>query len=170
MKRSGRTLKQRLYGLKHLSTRLKRARHFRGHGVHSPFVYDVVRKVFMQRVLVATRRDLYEALKGCGIAARRCVQLQNLVEHCGYERWCIDKREACDILVCTLATTDDNLMSYADYARENGLTLCIMDPYNNANRWEVCRTIVAEHRSTTVDNRAYLLVFNNHLPKQVFVL
>jgi hypothetical protein len=45
-----------------------------------------------------------------------------------------------------------------------------MDPYNNANRWRVCKEIVEQHRSTTVDNRAYLLVFNNHLPKQGFTL
>ena len=78
--------------------------------------------------------------------------------------------EECDIVVCTLDTTYEHLQEYVEYAREHKLTLCIMDPYNNANRWEVCRAIVEQHRSTTVDNRAYLLVFNNHLPKQVFVL
>lgn len=170
MKRSGRTLKARLYGLKHLSSRIKRARFFRGHGVHSPYVYNIVRKVFMQCKLVAQRDDLYEALKGCGVAERRCVQLQNLVEHCGYDEWKIDTIEACDFLVCTLATNYAMLQPYVDYAREHGITLCIMDPYNNANRWEVCRSIVENHPSTTVDNRAYLLVFNNHLPKQVFIL
>jgi hypothetical protein len=170
MKKSGRTLKARLYGLKHLSSRLKRARHFRGHGVHSPYVYNIVRKVFMQRNLVCDNRDLYTALKEHGVAERRCVQLQNLMAHCGYERWHMDSMEACDLLICTMATPYDQLLAYANYARENRLTLCIMEPYNNANRWDVCRTIVAEHPSTTVDNRAYLLVFNNHLPKQVFVL
>ena len=170
MKRSGRTLKQRLYGLKHLSSRIKRARHFRGHGVHSPYVYDIVRKVFMQSKLVSERHDLYAALREHDSAERRCVQLQNLVAHCRYEAWTIDNMEECHFIVCTLDTTFDRLQAYVDYAREHKLTLCIMDPYNNAQRWDVCRTIVAEHRSTTVDNRAYLLVFNNHLPKQVFVL
>jgi len=32
----------------------------------------------------------------------------------------------------------------------------------------LCRQIVAAHRSTTVDNRGYLLIFNNNLPKQHF--
>lgn len=170
MKRSGRTLKQRLYGLRHLPTQLRRARHFRGHGVHSPYVYNIVRKIFMQSKLVADTRDLYDALLARGEAERRCVQLQNLVAHCKYHSWRIDAMEECDIIVCTLNTTYDHLQEYVAYARERKLTLCIMDPYNNANRWEVCRTIVEQHRSTTVDNRAYLLVFNNHLPKQVFVL
>jgi hypothetical protein len=170
MKKSGRTLKARLYGLKHLSSRLKRARHFRGHGVHSPYVYDIVRKVFMQSKLVSPRIDLYTALREHGVAERRSVQLQNLVAHCGYETWQLDSMEVCHFILCTMATPYDQLQAYAAYARENRLTLCILDPYNNAERWDACRTIVAEHRSTTVDNRAYLLVFNNHLPKQVFVL
>ena len=170
MKRSGRTLKARLYGLKHLPSRIRRARHFRGHGVHSPYVDNIVRKVFMQSKLVCECRDLYAALKSRAVAERRCVELQNLVAHCGYQSWRIDTVEACDFIVCTLDTTYDALQSYVEYAREHGVTLCILDPYNNASRWEVCRTIVENHPSTTVDKRAYLLVFNNHLPKQVFVL
>jgi hypothetical protein len=78
--------------------------------------------------------------------------------------------EHCDMVVCTLGVTYEHLEEYAAFAREQRLTLCIMSPYDNANRWAVCRKIVEEHRSTTVDNRAYLLVFNNHLPKQKFVL
>lgn len=167
MKRSGRTLRQRL---KLLTEQLYRARHFRGHGVHSPYVYDIVRKVFMQSKLFATSTDLHDALRERGIAARRCVQLQNLVEHCGYDSWRLDTMEDCRFVVCTLDTTYEHLAEYAAYAREHGITLCIMDPYNNANRWRVCKDIIDEHPSTTVDNRAYLLVFNNHLPRQRFTL
>lgn len=170
MKKSGRTLKQRLYGLKHLPHHLRRARHFRGHGVHSPYVYDIVRKVFMQSKLFASATDLHDALRERGIAARRCVQLQNLVAHCGYEAWSIDRMVDCRFVVCTLDTTYEHLADYAAYAREHGITLCIIDPYNNANRWRVCKEIIDAHPSTTVDNRAYLLVFNNHLPRQRFVL
>lgn len=170
MKRSGRTLKQRLYGLKHLPTQLRRARFFRGHGVHSPYVYNIVRKVFMQRELVSEHHDLYDALMALGVAKRRCIQLQNLVEHCGYDSWAIDAMEERSFVVATLDTTFEHLSAYAQFARERCITLCIMAPYNNANRWAVCREIVEEHPSTTVDNRAYLLVFNNHLPKQRFML
>lgn len=61
-----------------------RARYFRGHGVHSPFVYDLVRHVFMRAELLPGDRSLYEALLAVGIAERRAVQLQNLAIHCGY--------------------------------------------------------------------------------------
>ena len=170
MKRSGRTLKQRLYGFKLLAEQLHRARYFRGHGVHSPYVYNIVRKVFMQRRLFAETTDLYDALVARGIARRRAVQLQNLVAHCGYGTWRMDGMERCDFIVCTLAVDAAELARYAAFAREEGLTLCIMSPYKDSLRKAACRAMVDEHPSTTVDNRAYLLVFNNHLPKQKFVL
>jgi hypothetical protein len=69
-----------------------------------------------------------------------------------------------------MATTYEHLDDYVRYAQEGGITLCIMRPYNNANRWEVCHRVIDEHPSTTVDNRGYLLIFNNHLPKQRFRL
>ena len=167
MKRSGRTLRHRL---QLVAEQLYRARYFRGHGVHSPYVYSIVRKVFMQSRLTAHATDLHDALMAKGVAHRRCVQLQNLVAHCGYHSWKIDNMERCDFVVCTLAVASAELRDYAAYAREHGITLCIMSPYKCAERRDVCRAIVAEHPSTTVDNRAYLLVFNNHLPKQKFIL
>lgn len=171
MKRSGRTLKQRLYDLKHLPSRIRRARHFRGHGVHSPFVYGVVRQVFMRSTLIAEETPLYEALRGVDVAEKRAVQLQNLATHCGVEQWSIDDiKDGDGLVVVSLDTTYDHLEQYASKARESGAILCIMSPYYNAQRWEVCRKIVEQHCSTVVDNRAYLLLFNNHLPRQHYRL
>lgn len=170
MKRSGRSLKQRLQDISYLPSYLSRARHFRGHGVHSPFVYNVVRHVFMQKRLYNTASELYATLHDHGIAERRCVQLANLAEHCKYSCWCVDSKQEQEFIIVTLDTRYPELESYAEYAREHGATLCIMSPYNNRERWEVCHKIINAHPSTTVDNRAYLLIFNNHLPKQRFRL
>ena len=170
MKRSGRTLKQRLQDISYLPSYLSRARYFRGHGVHSPFVYDIVRKVFMQGKLQNTDSALYSALLSKGVAKRRAVQLANLAEHCGYDSWCIDTMEQKQMIILTLDTHYTELARYAEYAREKGATLCIVNPYNTRERLNVCLDIIDAHPSTTVDNRAYLLVFNNHLPKQRFRL
>ena len=171
MKRSGRTLKQRLYGLKHLPSYLRRARYFRGHGVHSPFVYSVVRNVFMRSTLMTAESPLYDALRGVDVAEKRAVQLQNLATHCAIEQWSIDAITEGDALVIlSLATSFEQLEEYALVARECGATLCIMSPYYNAQRWEVCRKLVEQHPSTVVDNRAYILLFNNHLPHQHYRL
>lgn len=124
----------------------------------------------MQKRLYNTASELYATLHNLGIAERRCVQLANLAQHCKYSRWCVDSKQEQEFIIVTLATRYHELEAYAEYAREHGATLCIMNPYNNRERWEACHRIIDAHPSTTVDNRAYLLIFNNHLPKQRFRL
>lgn len=171
MKRSGRTLKQRLYGLKHLSSRLRRARYFRGHGVHSPYIYNIVRQVFMRSTPISNDHALYDALQCKDIKHRRALQLQNLCTFCDYSSWSIDKlTENVSLLIATLDVAADHLAYYAQRATEIGATLCIIAPYHDATRWEACSAIIEAHHSTSVDNRGYLLLFNNHLPKQRFRL
>ena len=170
MKRSGRTLKQRLQDISYLPSYLSRARHFRGHGVHSPYVYNIVRKVFMQRKLQPEGQALHDALLALDVAKRRAVEIANLALHCNYPHWCIDTMGEGELIIATLNTRYPRLKEYADYALEHRATLCILNPYNNRDRWQVCHDIIEAHHSTTIDNRAYLLVFNNHLPKQRFRL
>lgn len=67
MRFGGYPLSFRLPGrLRELRNRLSRARYFRGHGVHSPFVYDIVREVFMRDGLLPGDRTVYEALTAAG--------------------------------------------------------------------------------------------------------
>ena len=124
----------------------------------------------MCRELRTERRDLHDTLIERLVARRRAVELQNLMHHCHYTTWTVDQLTPADLIVATMATTYEHLEEYASFARTQGKTLCIISPYNNAERWSVCERIIAEHPSTTVDNRGYLLVFNNHLPKQDFRL
>ena len=90
MKLNGRTLKRRLYGLTMLPDRVARVRHFRGHGVYSPFVYQIVRKVFMQKRFLGEERALYDRLIALGLSHRRAMQLQNLAVHLGYHKAAFD--------------------------------------------------------------------------------
>lgn len=170
MKRSGRTLKQRLYGIKHLPSHISRARYFRGHGVHSPYIYNIVRQVFMAKKLRGEEHELYDTLVACGIAQRRALQLQNLATHCEYRCCVVDSQAEADLTILTTQTPNSEFEEYYNKTRERGATLCIMSPYLNAERWERCRKLIEAHSSTTVDNRAYLLIFNNHLPRQRFKL
>ena len=121
MKRSGRTLKQRLQDISYLPSYIRRARYFRGHGVHSPFVYNIVRKVFMQSKLYTADNALYGELMDKGVAKRRSVQLANLAEHCGYDNWCIDTMEDKQMIILTLDTRYTELKEYAEYARQKGM-------------------------------------------------
>lgn len=75
-----------------------------------------------------------------------------------------------DMVILTRNFPAEELSAAAARAARTGTTLCVMNPYHGSARGEACRRIVREHRSTTVDNRGYLLVFNNHLPMQHFKL
>ncbi|MBE6187229.1 MAG: hypothetical protein E7142_07775 [Rikenellaceae bacterium] len=174
MKITGRNIKRRLYGLRTLPSNIKRARYFRGHGVHSPFVYAIVREVFMQSKLRSNNRELYEELLNAEVSKRRATQLQNLMEHCKYSTFKIDcmpqSSEVCDMVIATINTPHEELAVMADKAREQKITLCIMSPSLDQQRDKACKAIVDAHPCTSVDNRGYLLLFNNHLPKQIFRL
>lgn len=171
MKINGKALKRRLYGMSRLRDRMARTRHFRGHGVHSPFVYAVVRQVFMRSRLLSGEHALHDALAACGVPERRAVQLQNLFVHCKCSTWAVDDpASAADIVVATAAVPCVQLEAYAANARRHGTTLAVMSPGLNRDRDRACRALVDAHACTAVDNRGYLLLFNNHLPKQYFKL
>ena len=118
--------------------------------------------------------DLYYELLARGISQRRAVQLQNLMTHCGYESFDIDNSDMsapqCDMMIATAAVAPERLKDMAARAAEYGSTLCIMSPAADRSRDEACRAIVEAHRCTSIDNRGYLLIFNNYLPKQRFRL
>ena len=167
MKITGRNIKRRLYGLKTLPSNIKRARYFRGHGVHSPFVYAI-------STFACEERELFDALLAKGVARRRAMQLQNLFAHLRYVTYSIDSEVgecgACDMIISTLNQSSALLPSLADVARASGATLCIIAPALDSERDRICRRLVEKHSCTSVDNRGYLLLFNNHLPKQKFRL
>lgn len=171
MKLSECVIFQRLYSLTRRADCILRARYFRGHGVHSPFIYSIVRNVFMRSDLIR-KTDIFDwfLLEG-DIPYKRTVELCNLAEHCSYSPVGLDyEREGCAFVVLSAKFPTEELEAVAEEARKNGTTLAIIDPYANRERDRVCRQIVKAHPSTTVDNWGYLLVFNNHLPKQHFRL
>ncbi|MCH5334804.1 MAG: hypothetical protein J1D86_03235 [Alistipes sp.] len=174
MKITGRNIKQRLYGLSRLPQRLSRARHFRGHGVHSPFVYTIVRQVFMRPGFLTDdiyyTTIVYGALLEQRIPRKRALQLVNLCVHCGYREISYLRPCAADLMVVPQSVEPEAFGEYVTTARQCGATLAIMAPYMNRERECACREIIASHAGTSVDNRGYLLIFNNHLPKQHFTL
>lgn len=152
-----------------IRNRLSRVRYFRGHGVHSPFVYAIVREVFMRGDLLPGDRTVYRALMQAGIPERRAVQLQNLAIHCGYATFGLNRADAA-FCVLTRDLPRMRTLALVRTAAAKGHTVAVMSPCEGRERQAMCRQIVASHRSTTVDNRGYLLIFNNHLPKQHFEL
>ena len=128
----------------------------------------------MRSTFIDERRDLYDALIAIGAPARRARELQNLMAHCTYSKFGIDSVTEdfgqYDIVVATTAIAATELSHMANAATQAGITLCITRPMLDSERDRACKLIVEQHRCTSVDNRGYLLLFNNHLPKQKFRL
>ena len=158
MKNSGRSLKRRL---QLLGNRLSRIKHRKGHGVHSPFVYGFVRRVLMTKTLCeGSGTELYDSLVAEGITEKRAREIHNTLYYIEGQSYSINEVE-CDLSILLANYPTENLRVAYEEAKEAGVTLAICQPYLNRERQAEVKALIEEHRSTTVDNRAYILFFNN---------
>jgi hypothetical protein len=160
------------------SRTLTRVKHYRGAGVHSPFVYGVIRNAMMKTAPLGDNHPLFDTLRERGFSRRRAAQLQNLytfldytsapfVENAG-EFPPLDAATLCFVMPSLPEKDTTELVSAAE---GTGCTLCVISPYGSRSRHKMARTLVAAHRHTSVDNRGFLLFFfNPRLPKQHFKL
>ena len=167
MKVSGRNLGRRLMLL---GDRIARLKHRKGHGVHSPFVYGFVRKALMTKTLCeGSGTALYDSLIAVGLKEKRARELHNVLSYIEGQSYSINEVEG-DISILLADYPTEQLRAALATAKTEGVALVICQPYLNRERQNEIKALVAEHRSTTVDNRAYIVFFNNHLPKQHYRL
>ena len=163
MRNSGRSLRRRL---QLLGNRLSRIKHHKGHGVHSPFVYGFVRKVLMTKTLCEdSGTALYDSLLLTGMKEKRAKELHNTLSYIEGRSYSINDVE-CDLSILLADYPTERLRDAYEKAKLEGVTLAICQPYLNRERQNEVKALIAEHHSTTIDNRAYILFFNNRLPKQ----
>ena len=167
MKISGRSLKRRV---QLLGNRLSRIKHHNGHGVHSPFVYGFVRKVLMAKSLQeGSGSALFEALRGVGLSEKRARELHNAMCYAEAQSFAVNSVDA-DFVVYTREQSIEALRSGYAETKSKGAIFVVSHPYDSRERQVAVREMIDNHRSTTIDNRAYTIFFNNRLPKQHYRL
>lgn len=172
-------LRRRLYSAGMKSKAMTRIRHFRGHGVHSPFVYSLIRNILMKRRTASAAHDLYDELRRRGVGRHWAVQLQNIFTELHYdtfrfaaagdgrcaitdgEMYLIGPGTACE----TIAPMVGNMSALKHSV------VCILSPTASKDRLRAVAETIRSHNGTSIDNRNYVLLFYDEgLPKQHFKL
>lgn len=160
------------------SRTLTHIKHYRGFGVHSPFVYGVIRNAIMKHDPQGEDHSLYEELRSRGFSKRRAAQLQNLYGFQSFtsaafagEDGRIPEMDAGTLCLAMSSFPENAMPELVGRARETGCTLCVVSPRETRNRKRMSSGLVDSHRYTSIDNRGFLLLFfNDRLPKQHFKL
>ena len=153
----------------------KRFRHSRGYGVHSPFLYKVVREAMMPRKVATTDTRLRGELVAVGVGGRTAVRLQNYLSTVGHTHWAIDKTEEVTEGTLFVATPDcpqELVEQMAERCEKEGTTttLCIIHRRGRAQK-EWRRGLVESHKGMSAEKPRFTLLFFNHaLPKQHIII
>ena len=146
-------------------------RHGRGYGVHSPFLYRIVREAMMPRGVMEGDTTLFDTLRSKGVDRRTATRLHNLriVEH--YAVWGIDECKGGGLMVATPECEESRVGEMIRTLGEQGGALCVLHPVGNRPRRELCRRLVAEHNSMSASKVGFTLFFSRHdLRKQHITL
>lgn len=171
-------LRRRLYSAGMRSKAMTRIRHFRGHGVHSPFVYSLIRNILMKRRMVFATHDLYDELRRRGVGRHWAVQLQNIFTELHYDRFrFVSAHDVRPVEEGEMCLIDDNTPCEAlssaveEVPHQIRAIACILSPTSSKGRLRAAHEAVRSHNGTSIDNRSYILLFyDERLPKQHFKL
>lgn len=171
----GINIKNRCLRLVLLTASMLRIRHYRGHGIHSPFAYSIVRQVFMKRRIKGESREVYNTLRTEHVGRYWAVQLQNLHSFCRNHtlRFVMPNETiACPQKRTNAEQGDDERSKATELCDVADKTIvCIVAPRYSRSRYRNCKALIAHHNGMSIDNRGYiLLIYDNKLPKQHFKL
>lgn len=146
-------------------------RHGRGYGVHSPFLYRIVREAMMPRGVMEGDTTLFDALRSKGVGRRTATRLHNLHVVENYKVWGIDECKGGGLMVATPECEESRVGEMIRTLGEQGGALCVLHPVGNRPRRELCRRLVAEHNSMSASKVGFTLFFSRHdLRKQHITL
>lgn len=178
MAKKQRNIKGRIVHAALYSRTLMHIKHYRGNGVHSPFVYGVIRNAIMKHDPEGEDHTLYDELRKRGFSKRRAAQLQNLYSFQNFtsapfaeEAGKLPALDSSTLCLVMPSFPEQETLALAEKAKGSGAALCIVSPRISRSRYRMSKRMVDEHRHTSVDNRGFLLLFTNErLPKQHFKL
>lgn len=163
-----------------------RFRYWRGHGIHSPFMYGLVRNAFMRSRLRGKDTGLYIRLRDCGVARKSAAALQNLYNYCGsevrifpasesaltapallirqqfeqsIEKKYPDREKRRNLCIVLPSATPEMILETERFTAQCGGTLVILlnRPYGKQRK--TAQSILQRHPGVSIDRRDMLLFF-----------
>ena len=149
-------------------------RHWRGHGIHSPFMYGIVRNVFMKDRITGCDTTLYDALRSKRVGHRHAVIIQNLYTHCRLDSFTLipnvgPPKPASGRNLCILLpdVTLETIAATAHRVSEDKGCMIILSPHRSARHWHFAQQIWQHYPCVSVDRRVMTIYFfNPKLPPQ----
>lgn len=140
---------------------ISRIRHFRGHGIHSPFVYSLVRAVFTVRG--HTDGELYRALRGKGLGGKTSRRIERLHEFCGFGGCSLSYEKNTPLCIIF----PDGEFCPEMIAESPGTVFVLVAPYKNKQKIGDCLTISSKYERLTIDSYEFFIIFDmERLPKR----
>ncbi|MFI3318590.1 MAG: hypothetical protein SNH88_05320 [Rikenellaceae bacterium] len=161
------SIKRRVKRLRHGIIRL---RHFRGHGIHSPYLYKVFREVFMDKTPLRAENPMISILTSFDLPTSKMRELGNLAKHNGWSAIVANSDAQADVAICTCYCPEAMLKMILSSSAERGTPVIFIEPHKSSKFENRVGAALARHNSCSVDRYNYLLLLNNHLPKQHFRL
>lgn len=122
----------------------------------------------MVRDLLPTqdRSLLYTMASQGWLSSRGMIELQNLYTLGAYKSFVVDSGEEADFVVYTPSYSIENVEALSRI----GTAVVVLLPNSSSERETLCDELVERNNSATIMRREYLLLLNNHLPKQHLIL
>ena len=134
-----------------------RVRHFRGHGIHSPFAYRLVREVFMKRRHLHAAGPLCDALRQAHVGKHTARMAQAVYDYDACEGFSLDRaaREGggSGMYCCVSGPIPPVTEGYR--------VVALFRPRASRERYRQCLEAVARHGGLSLDCRSILFLFTD---------
>lgn len=156
-------IKKRAGGLAlHMKCR-SRLRHRRGHGVHSPLVYSLIRNVFMNKG-AGEDKYLHNKILEIGGSRKAARDAQNIYDHFGFSTFSLNNIENTfegnRLYIFSDMLAGDSLLRTIDKGEMTGNALVVI-PDKSKELKSLCKTIAEKHTGISIDRKDYFLYFYN---------
>ena len=142
-------------------------RHWRGHGIHSPFMYGIVRNVFMKSKITGPDTRLYDELRRERIGRKHAVNIQNLYAHCRMESHTLvpglgsQTRAGRNLCILMPDASAETIVEKVRESAGKDDCLILLAPHRNARRWRMAQQIRTHYPCVSVDRRVMMIYFFN---------